>query len=370
MDIRAEHPATPPALRELIDRYAPDANAPLPGAGRTLERWRLLARVARTHGAVGIKLFESHLDALAILAELAGSRPAPSTRWAVWAAEPPFAVVDARPAADIAADTLDALRRDAGLVADRSPAEAPRASGMVSDASRATATRTVPVRLSGRKAWCSGARDVSHALMTCLDDSGARRLAIVPIAPGLGAVATDEGWNAVGMAPTHSGDVQFHDTPALLLGEADAYLHRPGFWHGGAGIAACWYGAVLPFADALRASLARRADPHAAAHLGTIDGQLQAAAALLRDTAAWIDAHPRDDAMAHALRARTVVEAAVAHTMQRAGNALGAGPLCRDARLAALYADLPVFVRQSHAERDLAALGTRIAADGNTGWAL
>ncbi|WP_342051019.1 MULTISPECIES: acyl-CoA dehydrogenase [unclassified Cupriavidus] len=356
MDIRAEHPATPAALRELIDRYAPAADAPLPAAGRTLERWRLLARVAHTHGTVAIKLFESHLDALAILAELAGARPAASTQWAVWAAEPPFATVDARPGPDIGADTLDALRRDAGLAA--------------SQTGPMRAMRTVPVRLSGRKAWCSGAREVSHALMTCRDDAGARRLAIVPIAPGMGAIATDEGWNAVGMARTYSGDVLFHDTPALLLGGADAYLDRPGFWHGGAGIAACWYGAVLPFADALRASLARRADPHVAAHLGSIDGQLHAAAALLRETAAWIDAHPGEDAMAHALRARTVIEAAVAHTLQHAGNALGAGPLCRDARLAALYADLPVFVRQSHAERDLAALGTHIAADRNTEWAL
>lgn len=354
MDTRADHTATPPSLRETIDRYAPDANAPLPGAGQTLERWRLLARVGHAHGAVAIKLFESHLDALAILAELAAARPAvrpaTTTRWAVWAAEPPFATVDAQPG-ESADSAPDALRRDAGLASD---------------------AQTVPVRLTGRKAWCSGAREVTHALMTCRDWHGARRLAIVAIEPrAAGAVeTTDEGWAAVGMTRTHSGDVLFREAPALLLGDADAYLNRPGFWQGGAGIAACWYGAVLPFADALRAALNRRADPHAAAHLGSIDGQLRAAAALLRDAAAWIDAHPADDAMAHALRVRTAVEAAVQHTMQHAGNALGAGPLCRDARLAALYADLPVFVRQSHAERDLATLGAQLAADGMTGWSL
>ena len=39
------------------------------------------------------------------------------------------------------------------------------------------------------------------------------------------------------------------------------------------------------------------------------------------------------------------------------GRALGAGPLCKDEHLARLFADLPVFLRQSHAERDLEALG-------------
>ncbi|CAG2137057.1 acyl-CoA dehydrogenase family protein [Cupriavidus plantarum] len=364
MDTRADSPSPPLSLRALIERYVPGADAPLPGSGRTLQRWQLLGRVAHAHGAVAVKLFESHLDALAILAELAAAQPAVSTRWAVWAAEPPFATVEAEDGEDIDDEVVDALRRDAGLAATRT--DEPDALG---DRAR-VATQATPVRLSGRKAWCSGAREVTHALMTCRDTGGARRLAIVPIERSPGIEITDEGWTAVGMARTQSGDVLFHDAPALLLGDADAYLHRPGFWQGGAGIAACWYGAVLPFADALRASLNRRADPHAAAHLGSIDGQLRAAAALLRETAAWIDAHPTGDAMAHALRARTVVEAAVAHTMHHAGNALGAGPLCRDARLAALHADLPVFVRQSHAERDLAALGSQLAADRITEWAL
>jgi hypothetical protein len=39
------------------------------------------------------------------------------------------------------------------------------------------------------------------------------------------------------------------------------------------------------------------------------------------------------------------------------GHALGASPYCKDAHFAQLAADLPVFLRQSHAERDLAALG-------------
>ncbi|WP_423200505.1 Acyl-CoA dehydrogenase [Cupriavidus sp. H19C3] len=376
MDTLADDPAGSLCLRDLIARYVPADGAPLPASGHTLARWRLLATVAHDHGAVAGKLFESHLDALAIIAEIAGVPPAPPAPhragaslaspapamggathathgcWAVWAAEPPFAAVDATPLPDseaaACASSRDALSATTG--------------------GRAHA-RLTPVRLNGRKAWCSGAREVTHALMTCRDAEGARRLAVVDMRAA-GIAVTDEGWEAVGMRATHSGDVCFADTPALLLGDADAYLRRPGFWHGGAGIAACWYGAVLPFAEALHAGLRRRPDPHGAAHLGDIDGQLRAAAALLRETATWIDTHPVADAMPHAIRVRTVVEAAVQHTLRHAGNALGAGPLCRDRRLAACYADLPVFLRQSHAERDLAALGEALGAGTTEEWKL
>jgi hypothetical protein len=56
--------------------------------------------------------------------------------------------------------------------------------------------------------------------------------------------------------------------------------------------------------------------------------------------------------------------------IDHATRALGAGPLCRNARFARALADLPVFLRQSHAQRDLAALGERLAAAGGATAAL
>ena len=47
---------------------------PLPGSGQTLERWRALAGVAAVDLSLA-KLFESHTDALAIMAELAPTSP-------------------------------------------------------------------------------------------------------------------------------------------------------------------------------------------------------------------------------------------------------------------------------------------------------
>ena len=52
-----------------------------------------------------------------------------------------------------------------------------------------------------------------------------------------------------------------------------------------------------------------------------------------------------------------MVEAAVDEAITRTGRALGPGPLCQDAQHAQRVADLTIYVRQSHAERDLEVLG-------------
>jgi hypothetical protein len=56
--------------------------------------------------------------------------------------------------------------------------------------------------------------------------------------------------------------------------------------------------------------------------------------------------------------------------MEHAGRALGAAPLCRNEHFARLMADLPVFIRQSHAERDEAALAQRIVEEERGSWLL
>ncbi|RYF45730.1 MAG: acyl-CoA dehydrogenase, partial [Comamonadaceae bacterium] len=56
-------------------------------------------------------------------------------------------------------------------------------------------------------------------------------------------------------------------------------------------------------------------------------------------------------------RLRAAAEQCATTVLDHAGRALGASPLCREPAFARLFADLPVFIRQSHAERDLAALG-------------
>jgi alkylation response protein AidB-like acyl-CoA dehydrogenase len=285
---------------------------PLPGSGRTLERFQRLAAVGG-HDLGLCKLFEGHTDALAIFQQL--GLPVPKGTWGMWAAEPPQARVH-------------------------------------------VSTHDGKTVLNGRKAWCSGAAVLSHGLLTAWDDQQRQQLVAVALdQPGV--TITDEGWQAVGMAATGSVHVLFEGAQAQVIGNPGDYLQRPGFWQGGIGIAACWYGAAQSIAERLRRHCEHRDEPHALAHLGAVDSALHAAAEVLRASARRIDATPLDDCELLARRARAVVEQAAEHVIQHVGHALGAGPYCQDRQFARLIADLPVFLRQSHAERDLAALGQK-----------
>ncbi|WP_442964691.1 acyl-CoA dehydrogenase [Pseudomonas sp. GCEP-101] len=308
------------ALRQLRDDGLD--RLPLPGGGDTLRRWQALATVAGADLSL-LKLYEGHTDALAILAELDGDA-LPGT-WAVWAAEPP--------GVSVRIDT-----REDGQV-----------------------------RISGSKAWCSGAAVVEHALVTVKDEQQRSQLVAVTLAqPGVSVGSG--GWNAVGMAATHSVTVDFDNALARCVGGPEEYLQRPGFWHGGAGIAACWYGAASRLASYLR--YGHSDDPHAMAHLGAVDAALAGAAGALRECAGWIDEHPAAPSELAARRVRAQVEGAVEAVQWHVGRALGATPFCRDRRFARLAADLPVFLRQSHGERDLAHLGLHLKAGHEEAWAL
>jgi len=181
-----------------------------------------------------------------------------------------------------------------------------------------------------------------------------------------GVTIDHSAWHAIGMARSASLDVKFADVGAELVGEPGSYLTRPGFWQGGAGIAACWYGGATAIAAALLQAQ-RRAPPDKrdalrAAALGKVDLSLHGTAALLRDAAQWIDTHPLHDASTVALRVRQSAEASARLVLDQVGRCLGAAPYCRDSDFARMAADLPVFIRQSHADRDFATLGDRVAA--------
>jgi hypothetical protein len=316
------------SLHALID--AGLDNLTVPGDGHILQRWSALAAVAE-HDLSLAKLYEGHTDALAILQEL-GQQPSRATSWAVWAAEAPEGRALIEPATDGA------------------------------------------VRLRGAKCWCSGAADVSHGLLTAwhADGRGPQLVMLAMAQPEI--VISRDAWHAVGMADSASLTVSFHGAPAHLVGNIGDYLSRPGFWQGGAGVAACWYGGAKALGEALRRAVAEaglaNAHPFRMAALGKVELALTAAAAVLREAAAWIDAHPRDDASAVALRARLAAECCAATVQGECGRALGAAAYCRDERFARMAADLPVFVRQSHGERDFAALGAKAAAVEESSWAL
>jgi alkylation response protein AidB-like acyl-CoA dehydrogenase len=283
---------------------------PLPASGSTATRWRQLAALAEADLVAG-RIAEAHTDAVAILDELGGKAPEPNELWGVWAAESSDSVLAAVGAGD-------------GVV------------------------------LTGVKPWCSGAGFCTHALVTARGQDGRRGLYAVAVTdPFVHSLPSN--WANAGMADSDTRSMQFTEAPAVAVGEPGDYLSRPGFWYGAIGVAACWLGGARAVAAPLYANAA---DEHALAHLGAVDAVLAAADAVLEATAVQVDAIDRPhDGVLLARRVRAVVEHAVDEVITRTGRALGPGPLCLDAKHAQRVADLTVYVRQSHAERDLAALG-------------
>jgi alkylation response protein AidB-like acyl-CoA dehydrogenase len=289
---------------------------PNPGSGATGERFSALAEIGAYDLSLA-RLAEGHTDALAILGEL--RHPAEHGTYGVWAADPPQA----------------RLRAEA-------------VSG--------------GYRLRGCKRYASGATSLTRALVTAHADDGLRLFDVVLAAHGVTTVHGS--WQAVGMADSDSQDVRFDDVfvaAANVVGQPGDYLERPGFWHGSVGVAACWFGGALGCLRTLQHQFAEtQCNDHAAAHAGAVAAACHAMQVVLASAAREIDADPNAGAsngQRRALLVRSFVERTCEEVLAHTNRALGSSALVFDSRHARRAADLPVYVRQHHAEADLAALG-------------
>ncbi|MDK1360592.1 acyl-CoA dehydrogenase [Arthrobacter sp. zg-Y1219] len=300
------------------------AAAPYPGQGRTKRLWSILATVAAAD-LTAARSVEPHLDALAIL-EQAGTSADPGT-WGVFAAEGPGTELTATPVAG-------------------------------------------GWELSGRKPWCSLASSLDHAVVTAHTGAGRRRAFAVDLRQA--AVTPVPGtWISRGLADVDSGPVDFASAAARPVGDDNWYLRRPGFAWGGIGVAACWYGGAAGVARRMF-SAAQEREPDQIAHLllGRADARLQAARAALDSAAAAVDAgraEGRDGALL-AQRVRGIVADAAAEVLTLADHGLGPGPLALEEDHARRTADLRIYLRQHHAERDFAALGRSLLQGGGAPW--
>jgi hypothetical protein len=298
-----------------------DLDLPLPGSGCTAERHLSLFELSRREPVSLARLVEAHTDAVAILAE-GGLEPVRGALYGVWASESPADRLDL----DTASDTL-----------------------------------------TGTKGFCSGLGLVDRALVTA-DDGGERaRLVDVDVAPGPGVVHDDSGWHTPALAAARTGRVTFAAQPAgALVGPPGWYLDRPGFWHGACGPAACWAGAAAGLAD--RAEELTDENPHRLAHLGGIRSLAWSLRALLADAGRQIDADPAgaEAARYRALALRHSVERLSSELLDRFGRAYGPRPTVADADVAQRVADTLLYLRQDHAERDLADLGGLARDTGQT----
>ena len=317
--LAAEH--TPTSVRDAFALAQGLASlGSVPGDGTTLDQWEALATVAAADlGAA--RALEPHLDAVAILRQAGAD--VPTGALGVFAAEG-------------GGDPLIATQTEAGW------------------------------SLAGTKPWCSLADRLDAALVTASAPvDGPRQLFVVELTrPGV--TVQPGAWAARGLVEIPSGPVHFDGVPALPVGEPGWYLDRPGFAWGGIGVAACWHGGAVGIARTVHAAAAAKPNPHLLAHLGAIDELLQSSRRALAEAAALVDAGSTDGRVL-AKRVRATVARAVEETIVRAGRALGPAPLALDEAHAKRVADLTLYVRQHHAERDQQSLGEALAT-GDAPW--
>lgn len=317
----------PKNVREALDLgVALGPLRPFVGNGATLDVWEALASLAASDLALA-RTVEPHLDALTIL-DQAGVTHVRGGTWGVYAAEAPGLRVDAR-------------ETPAGW------------------------------RLNGTKPWCSLAGSLSDALVTAWVDDSRRRLFRVPL-EGPCVTVPDAGWSARGLSEIPSGDVVFDDAPCQPVGEAQWYLDRAGFAWGGMSVAACWFGGAVGVARALLDASRRperEGDSILLMHVGTVDARLAEARTALATAARAVDAGEAEGSRGSLLakRVRSTVARCAEAVVHEVGHALGPAPLAKDAEHGKRVADLALYVRQHHGERDDLSLG-RTVRDSDDTW--
>lgn len=312
--------SAPRTVAEALDlAVALGAMRPFVGQGATLDVWEGLATLAGADVALA-RAIEPHLDALTIL-DQSGSSKIRGGTWGVFAAEG-------------AAMRLEATRSGRGW------------------------------RLSGDKPWCSLANSLTNALVTAWVSDTQRRLFRVELGQASIRVSPDP-WHARGLQEIPSGSVEFRGATAFPVGVAEWYLTRPGFAWGGISVAACWFGGAVALGRSLLAESRKPGRSHddiLLMHLGIVDARLAEARTALSDAATLIDAG--DQAGVLAKRVRSTIVRAAEDTLLHVGHALGPAPLVRDAVHAKRVADLEVYLRQHHGERDDVSLGRSVRDSG------
>ncbi len=297
---------------------------PAPAGGGTAWRWRALHRWARTGSVSVARLAEAHLDALAILAESGTAHApdgpgAPGGLYGVWAS----------------GGAPGELRFERG-------------SGT----------------LSGVKRFCSGLGIVSRALVTADDERGATWLLDIDLTAG-STLRTEPGpWATPALADTATGSLHVARHPARPVEAPGWYLARPGFWHGAIGPAACWAGAAAGLVD--QAEILAGDDPYQRAAQGELRAWDLTCRALLDAAGRSSDAAPGDGTAARyrALATRHSIERAATAMADRFSQAFGPRPFVTETGTgtgtgtAQRIADLHLYLRQHHGERDLAQLAS------------
>jgi alkylation response protein AidB-like acyl-CoA dehydrogenase len=221
-------------------------------------------------------------------------------------------------------------------------------------------------RLTGAKAFASGAGLLSHALVPVPGDSG-RQLVLVDL-DRTPPTIDRSWWRVTGMQRSDTHIVRWRDQavgPDALIGAPDDYVREPWFSGGAIRFAAVQAGGIAGVVDRVRAHLvahARAQDPHQAARLAELYLAAQAAA---RAVAAAAEAWRDDDVaptVAHVAAARVAVYDAGERVLTLAQAAVGVQAMFVDHPLSAMLGDLSVYLRQPGPDAQRLRTGAAVAA--------
>jgi alkylation response protein AidB-like acyl-CoA dehydrogenase len=213
--------------------------------------------------------------------------------------------------------------------------------------------------VNGEKMFCSGAALVDRALVTVTQPE--HRLVEIDMRAAADTIFIDDSqWKTEAFRETKTATVRFLKTEISerdVIGDVAWYLERPGFWHGACGPAACWAGGAEGLMD--YALMQTRNDPHTVAHLGAMRSSIWAMRSFLQSAGEEVDRNPGDqlNGRIRALTVRHLVEQACSDVLRRFARTYGPYPLAMNEESAQRYQELDLYLRQSHAERDLESLG-------------
>jgi hypothetical protein len=282
---------------------------PLSGGGQTPLRHARLMDLGRQNLPLA-RLAEAHFDAVAILAE-ARRQPEKGALYGVWASEIPG----------------EELSLSGGAI-------------------------------NGVKRFCSGAGIVDRALITV---GGPEPLLVdLDLRENPGIHFDESDWKTNALIETHTATATFAGMPVAadeVIGPPGWYLDRLGFWRGAIGPAGCWAGGAEGLVD--YAAHQKRNDPHTMAHFGAMHSSVWALRSYLESAGREIDKDTNTFARARilALTVRHLVEQSCTDILRRLTRAYGPHPLVSNSEVSRRYLDLDLYLRQSHAERDLETLG-------------
>jgi len=296
-------------IHDLINETLPQ-----PGQGETSKRFKRLFEMGREDLSLA-KIMEAHWDAIAILQEAQHS-VLPDTLYAVWASEAPNQVLE--------------------MIEDKDG-----------------------FKISGTKAFCSGAGLVDCALVTIQKPKSQLVLLDFKNHPNKFSYSTDL-WQTSAFSATQTATIEVQEipvTPEDCIGVKNWYTERAGFWQGAVNPAACWAGGAAGLLDYAMSN--KRHDAHTLAHLGAMQSNIWTCEAILEKAGHAIDQYPDISELAqkNGLNARHQIEQLCSDTLRRFARAYGPFPLACDSEISRRYIELDLFLRQCHAERDLESLG-------------